>query len=51
MDDADNIAGFYRRHARSWAQARGKSLMEAPWLDRFRALMPNTARVWTLHRK
>jgi SAM-dependent methyltransferase len=48
MDDADNIAGFYRRHARSWAQARGKSLMEAPWLDRFRALMPNTARVLDL---
>lgn len=48
MDDADNIAGLYRRHAHSWAQARGKSLVEALWLDRFLTLLPKAAHVLDL---
>jgi trans-aconitate methyltransferase len=43
--DAERIIGLYRRHARAWAAARedrptGRPPMEAGWLDRFRALLP-----------
>jgi predicted TPR repeat methyltransferase len=38
--DADAIIGHYQRHARSWDTARGKTLFERPWLDRFLQLLP-----------
>lgn len=37
---ADNIIGLYDRNAALWDSARGKSLFEAAWLDRFLALVP-----------
>lgn len=43
--DAERIVGLYRRHAHAFARDRGRSLFEAPWLDRFRALMPEGASV------
>src|SRR5262245_19110588 len=43
--DADRIIGLYQRHARTWAQDRGKALIERAWLDRFRALLPDAATV------
>ena len=39
-DHAGNIVGLYERHAAAWDKARGKSLFERAWLDRFRALLP-----------
>ncbi|UVC09493.1 methyltransferase domain-containing protein [Rhizobium sp. TH2] len=38
--DANNIVGLYDRNADAWDIARGKSLFEAPWLDRFLSLVP-----------
>jgi len=35
-----SIAGLYRRHAAAWDAARGRSLFERAWLDRFMALLP-----------
>lgn len=37
---ADDIVDLYQRHARAWDDARGRSLFERPWLDRFLALVP-----------
>jgi SAM-dependent methyltransferase len=37
---AREIVGIYRRHARTWAEARGKSLVEGAWLEQFCALLP-----------
>ena len=39
--DADNIVGLYDRNAALWDAARGRSLFEAAWLDRFLALVPD----------
>jgi SAM-dependent methyltransferase len=39
-DDADNIVGLYERHAAAWDKARGKTLFERAWLERFGALVP-----------
>lgn len=33
------IIDLYERHARAWDEARGKSLFERAWLERFRAAM------------
>jgi len=41
-DAADDIIDLYRRHARTWAASRGKSLFEKLWLDRFLARVPLT---------
>ena len=41
--DADNIVDLYQRHALTWANDRGKSLFEVPWLDRFLGLLPRSA--------
>jgi SAM-dependent methyltransferase len=41
--DADNIVDLYQRHAQAWANDRGKSLFEVPWLDRFLFLLPRSA--------
>jgi SAM-dependent methyltransferase len=43
--DADEIIGIYRRHARAWSQARGKRLIEKPWLDRFADMLQPGAHV------
>ena len=34
---ADGIIDLYERHAATFDGLRGKTLMEAPWLDRFLA--------------
>lgn len=36
-----NIVGLYERHAQLWDSSRGKTLFEAPWLDRFLAFVPS----------
>jgi SAM-dependent methyltransferase len=40
---ANAIVDLYERHATSWAKDRGTKLLEKPWLDRFRALLPPRA--------
>jgi predicted TPR repeat methyltransferase len=41
---ADRIVGLYDTHAADWDKARGKTLLERPWLDRFAAgLSPHAA--------
>lgn len=45
---ADEIIGLYERHAGAWDGARGRSLVERPWLDRFAALLPPGAAVLDL---
>ncbi|AZO79078.1 MULTISPECIES: class I SAM-dependent methyltransferase [unclassified Bosea (in: a-proteobacteria)] len=37
---ADAIGSLYERHAAAYDQQRGRSLMEACWLDRFLSLLP-----------
>src|SRR5437868_3342867 len=39
-DSADRIIDLYHRRAPEWAEARGTTLFERPWLDRFTALLP-----------
>jgi SAM-dependent methyltransferase len=39
-ESADRIIDLYQRRAREWAEARGTTLFERPWLDRFTALLP-----------
>jgi SAM-dependent methyltransferase len=46
--EADNIIGLYQRHGLAWAQDRGNRLVEAAWLDRFRALLPAPASILDL---
>ncbi len=38
--EAERIIGLYQRHADDWDRARGCSLFEKDWLDRFLALLP-----------
>ncbi|WID95266.1 methyltransferase domain-containing protein [Bosea vestrisii] len=42
---ADAIVSLYERHATAYDQQRGRSLMEARWLDRFLSLLPATPSV------
>lgn len=43
---SDDIISLYRRHARAWTVARGSDLkIERAWLDRFCALLPDSARI------
>lgn len=44
-DEADRVIGLYRRHARAWADNRSVNATEAPWLDRFLALLPHPASI------
>jgi len=44
-DDAARIIGLYQRHARTWADNRSVEANEAPWLDRFLALLPGPASI------
>lgn len=39
-DAADRIIGLYRLRAQEWDRARGRSLFERGWLDRFAGLVP-----------
>jgi SAM-dependent methyltransferase len=43
--EADRIIELYRRHARAWTIARGETLIEQAWIDRFLALTPTPRRV------
>ena len=43
--EAERIVGLYQRHARAWADNRGVDANEAPWLDRFLALLPEPASI------
>ncbi|MCV9940447.1 class I SAM-dependent methyltransferase [Boseaceae bacterium BT-24-1] len=40
IDSAATIVSLYQRHAAAYDQQRGRSSMEAGWLDRFLALLP-----------
>ncbi len=42
---AERIIGLYERNARAWDDARGRSLMERPWLDAFTSLLAPGAAV------
>jgi SAM-dependent methyltransferase len=46
--DSERIVGLYQRHARSWAADRGDRLLEAAWLDRFRAFLEPKAEILDL---
>jgi predicted TPR repeat methyltransferase len=46
--DAERIIGLYRRHAHAFDRARGKTLFEKPWLDRFRAMLADGPAVLSL---
>lgn len=40
MTAKDRIVGLYEAHAADWDRERGRDLHEAPWLERFAALLP-----------
>jgi SAM-dependent methyltransferase len=42
---AREIVGLYERHAGTFDEARGRTLFEAPWLERFLALLPPGASI------
>ncbi len=42
---SNNIIEIYRRHARSWTDARGKILTENNWVDRFASLLPPRSQI------
>lgn len=44
-EHAERIVGLYQRHALAFDKARGKSLFERPWLERFRMLLPPGATI------
>jgi SAM-dependent methyltransferase len=44
-EPADRIIDLYQRRAREWDKARGTTLFERAWLDRFTALLPPGGRV------
>ncbi len=48
MSDADNIISLYERNAARWDAGRGRDLFERPWLDRFTALLPQSAAILDL---
>jgi SAM-dependent methyltransferase len=37
---AKDVIGLYRRHALAWTRARGTTLIEGAWLERFCSLLP-----------
>lgn len=45
---AQSIVSLYRRHAKEWANARNKKLIEKPWLDAFLDLVPQNGQVFDL---
>lgn len=44
-DAADGVVGVYRRHAEAWAAARGTTLPERAWVERFAAMLDPGAAV------
>jgi 2-polyprenyl-3-methyl-5-hydroxy-6-metoxy-1,4-benzoquinol methylase len=42
---ADRIVELYETHAADWDKARGKTLFERPWLDRFTVGLPTQAAI------
>ena len=40
MSAKDRIVGLYEENAAAWDEMRGRDLHEAPWLERFAALVP-----------
>jgi SAM-dependent methyltransferase len=42
---ADRIIDLYEAHAADWDRARGKTLFERPWLDRFATGLPPAAKI------
>lgn len=47
--EASGIIDLYQRKARDWDESRARStLFEKPWLDRFRALLPQAAPILDL---
>lgn len=47
--EASGIIDLYQRKARDWAESRARgNLFEKPWLDRFRALLPQAAPILDL---
>ncbi|RDJ22179.1 class I SAM-dependent methyltransferase [Bosea caraganae] len=44
-DHAGRIVGIYQRHALAFDGARGKSLFERPWLERFKSLLPTDSAI------
>jgi SAM-dependent methyltransferase len=45
VSESERVIGLYQRHAIDWDRERGRSLFEKPWLDRFLALLPQSASV------
>lgn len=45
---AQHIIELYQQHVREWIEQRGKALSEKVWLDRFLALLPNSASILDL---
>ncbi|MEB6480112.1 class I SAM-dependent methyltransferase [Acinetobacter vivianii] len=45
---AQHIIELYQKHAREWIELRGKFLSEKVWLDRFLALLPDSASILDL---
>lgn len=43
--ESEQTIGLYQRHAANWDRERGRKLFEKPWLDRFVALLPQSASV------
>jgi SAM-dependent methyltransferase len=43
--EAQNVIALYDRHADDWTRDRSNKLFEAPWLDRFLALIPTGASI------
>ena len=43
-EEATRIIDLYQRNAQDWIESRARTrLIEKPWLDRFRALLPPAA--------
>jgi SAM-dependent methyltransferase len=43
--ESEQVINLYQRHAADWDRDRGRCLFEKPWLDRFLALLPQSASV------
>ena len=49
VSEASRIIDLYQRRAHDWAESRARgNLFERPWLDRFRALLPQAAPILDL---
>jgi len=48
-EDATGIIDLYQRKALDWIESRARTrLIEKPWLDRFRALLPPAGQILDL---